>query len=176
MAGNEWQAIMATNEGAGRSSLLGLLAWMVAVTLAAGLGAIGSADAPAFYGRLLKPDWAPPAGLFGPVWTLLYASMGVAAWLVWRRHGFSGAAVALGLFVAQLAVNALWSWLFFQWRLGLLACIDIAILCVLVLATIVAFWRRSPLAGALLLPYLLWIVYAAALSLRVWQLNPGLLG
>jgi tryptophan-rich sensory protein len=117
-----------------------------------------------------------PAAVFGPVWTVLYALMGVAAWLVWRERAAPGRRRALVLFVAQLAVNALWSWLFFAWHRGGLAFADIALLIVLVAATIAAFWRIRTLAGALLLPYLGWILFAAGLAYRVWQDNPALLG
>ncbi|MBX3703651.1 MAG: tryptophan-rich sensory protein [Steroidobacteraceae bacterium] len=107
---------------------------------------------------------------------MLYAFMGIAAWLVWRVGGFRAARAALVLFLAQLAVNALWSWLFFGWRLGAVAFADIALLWALVVATLVSFWRIRRLAGALLIPYLLWISFAAALNYSVWQLNPQLLG
>ena len=100
---------------------LGLVGWLAASFIAGGLGAIASADAGAFYGRLSQPSWAPPAWLFGPVWSVLYIFIGVAAWLVWRRYGFRGASNALGLFVTQLLANSLWTWLFFKWHLGAVA-------------------------------------------------------
>ena len=153
-----------------------LVAWLAVAAAAAVVGGIASLDAPTFYARLARPSWAPPAGAFGPVWTMLYASMGVAAWLVWRERAAPGRRRALVLFVVQLAVNALWSWLFFAWHRGALAFADIVLLVGLVSATIVAFWRIRPLAGALLLPYLAWILFAAALAYRVWQDNPALLG
>ena len=165
----------ATND-AGWNRVLGFLAWLVTVVLAAGLATLASVDAERFYGQLAKPDWAPGSGIFAPVWTVLYLLMAVAAWLVWRARGFAGAPVALGLFLVQLALNALWSWLFFAWREGGAALADIVILTVLVAVVTVAFWRIRPLAGALLAPYLAWLVYAAALNYRVWQLNPGVLG
>jgi tryptophan-rich sensory protein len=165
----------ATND-AGWNRVLGLLAWLVTVALAAGLATLASVDAERLYGQLAKPDWAPGAGIFAPVWTILYLLMAVAAWLVWRARGFAGAPVALGLFLVQLALNALWSWLFFAWREGGAALADIVILTVLVAVVTVAFWRIRPLAGALLAPYLAWLVYAAVLNYRVWQLNPGVLG
>ena len=167
---------MTASMDTGWSRLLGLVAWLVTVALAAGLASMASMDAPGFYARLARPQWAPPADLFGPVWALLYVLMAIAAWLVWRSRGFSGAPVALALFVIQLVLNALWSWLFFAWRQGLPALIDIVLLAALVAATAAAFWRIRPLAGALLLPYLAWVLYAAALNYRVWQLNPDLLG
>jgi tryptophan-rich sensory protein len=167
---------MANVNDSSRHGILGLLAWLVTVALAAGLGAIASVDAAAFYGQLERPAWAPFAGYFGPIWALLYVLMAVAAWLVWRERGFAAAPVALALFLVQLVFNALWSWLFFAWHLGAWALLDIAVLVLLVAATTVAFWRIRPLPGLLLLPYLAWIVFAAALNYRVWQLNPHLLG
>lgn len=165
----------ATNES-GWNRVLGFLAWLVTVALAAGLAAIASIDAAPFYVQLAKPDWAPGAGVFGPVWTVLYLLMAIAAWLVWRARGFAGAPVALALFLVQLVLNALWSWLFFVWRHGGAAFADIVVLTLLVACVVVAFWRVRPLAGALLVPYLAWLVYAAVLNYRVWQLNPGTLG
>ena len=102
--------------------------------------------------------------------------MAIAAWLVWRVGGFRQAKVALGLFIVQLALNALWTWLFFGWQLGALAFVDITLLWGLIIATLVAFWRITPFAGALLVPYLLWVSFAAALNYAMWQLNPALLG
>ena len=156
--------------------LLGLAGWLVASFIAAAIGAAASIQAGAFYARLVRPDWAPPANVFGPVWTVLYLLMGLAAWLVWREGGFRARRLALSLFLVQLAVNALWSWLFFGWHLGALAFADIVLLWGLLVATLVAFWRVRPVAGALLVPYLLWVSFATALSYSVWQHNPQLLG
>ena len=153
-----------------------LIAWGALVFVAAAAGTLASLEAASFYATLRRPEWAPPSWLFGPVWTVLYAAMAVAAWLVWRERTRTNTRVALGLFIVQLALNALWSWLFFAWRLGAMAFADIVLMCVLVAATFVAFWRVRPLAGALLVPYLAWIVFAAALNYTVWQRNPGLLG
>ena len=156
--------------------VLGLLGWLVISFAASAIGAVASIKAVTFYGQLAQPDWAPPASVFGPVWTLLYALMAIAAWLVWRSGGFRAQRTALGLFLLQLAVNALWSWLFFAWHRGALAFADIILLWLLVVATLVCFWRVRPWAGALLVPYLLWISFAAALNFSVWQLNPQILG
>lgn len=153
----------------------GLGAWLLLAFIAAGVGAIASADAPSFYASLTRPTWAPPASWFGPVWTVLYALMGIAAWRVWRRHGFAGARPALVLFIVQLAVNALWSWLFFAWQQGALAFADIVLLVGLIVATMIAFWRLDRLAALLLSPYLAWVSFATALSFAVWRLNPQLL-
>jgi benzodiazapine receptor len=156
--------------------ILGLAGWIVITFVAAAIAGLASINAGLFYRQLTLPEWAPPATVFGPVWTVLYAMMAIAAWLVWRAGGFSASRGALSLFLIQLAVNALWSWLFFAWHRGGLAFADIVVLWILLLATIVAFWRIRPLAGALLIPYLLWVIFAAVLNFSVWQLNPQSLG
>lgn len=154
---------------------LGLLVWLAITAAAAATGAVASAEARAFYLGLERPSWAPPAGVFGPAWTLLYLLMAVAAWRVWCERGFAAARGALGLYLGQLALNALWSWLFFRWHQGALALADGVVLWLLILATLVAFWRVRPLAGALLVPYLGWVSYAVVLTAAVWLLNPDLL-
>ena len=153
----------------------GLVGWLLLAFAAAAVGGLASVQARTFYAQLTQPAWAPPGWLFGPVWSVLYALMGLAAWLVWRRGGWRPARVALGLFVLQLVLNALWSWLFFAWHRGALAFVDIVLLWLLIVATVVSFWRQRPLAGALLLPYLAWVSFAAVLCYVTWQLNPSLL-
>lgn len=155
------------------SQLVGLLGWLLAAFAAGAVGAVASVDAASFYAQLSKPSWAPPAGVFGPVWSTLYALMGVAAWLVWRSPGPKG--TALGLFGAQLAANALWSWLFFAWHRGAMAAMEVLVLLALIVATIVAFWRTRRLAALLMVPYLLWVSFASVLTWTVWRSNPGLL-
>lgn len=157
-------------------ALLGLAGWLVVAFAAAAIGAAASVGAGPFYDQLVRPEWAPPAGVFGPVWTVLYALMGIAAWLVWRAAGFRAARMALTLFFAQLALNALWSWLFFGWHRGALAFADILVLWALIVATVLSFWKIRPLAGALLVPYLLWVTFACGLNYSVWRLNPQVLG
>jgi len=159
-----------------RKQFFGLLLWLAITFVAAGIGSIASINAGAFYMQLVRPEWAPPPDVFGPVWTALYALMGVAAWLVWRIGGYRAARTALALFLVQLVINALWSWLFFGLRLGAPAFVDILLLWVLVTATLITFWRARPLAGALLMPYLTWVSFASVLNYAIWQLNPGLLG
>lgn len=154
----------------------GLAGWLIITFIAAAIGGAASVNAGSFYTRLVLPQWAPPPWVFGPVWTVLYALMGVAAWLVWRADGFRAARGALTLYVVQLALNALWSWLFFGWHRGALAFADIVLLWVLIVVTLIAFWRVRALAGALLIPYLLWVSFALALNYAVWQLNPQSLG
>lgn len=159
-----------------QKQILGLVGWLVVSFIAAGIGAAASVQAGPFYAQLVRPEWAPPGWVFGPVWTALYVLMGVAAWLVWRVGGFRAAKLALALFLVQLALNALWSWLFFGWHRGALAFADILLLWVMIVATVIAFWRIKPMAGALLVPYLLWVSFASALNYSVWQLNPQVLG
>ncbi len=153
-----------------------LAAWLLLTFAAAALGGVASLDAGVFYAQLDRPGWAPPAWIFAPVWSALYALMGFSAWLVWRARGRRGARVALALFIIQLAANALWTWLFFTWRQGALAFAEIVVLCALIVACMVAFWRIRRLAAALLVPYLLWASFACALTYAVWQRNPDLLG
>lgn len=155
---------------------MALLVALAVTFLAAAAGGLASVDAAAFYSQLARPDWAPPGWLFGPVWSVLYVLMAVAAWLVWRAAGLARARTPLALFVAQLAANALWSWLFFAWRLGALAFAEVLVLWALVAATIAAFWRVRSLAALLLVPYLAWVTFAAALTYSVWRRNPQLLG
>lgn len=158
-----------------RSQVVGLLGWGLVTFAAAAVGAWASTSAAGFYTTLALPAWAPPASVFGPVWSLLYAMMAIAAWLVWRERGWRDAQPALALYLVQLAVNALWSWLFFGWKLGALAFADILVLITLVGATIVAFARIHRGAAVMLLPYLAWISFASALNFAVWRANPGLL-
>lgn len=160
----------------GKKQVLGLLGWLLLGFTAAAISAVASVQAATFYRQLAQPPWAPPSSLFGPVWSGLYALMGIAAWLVWREGGWCRQRGALTLFVIQLAVNALWSWLFFAWHRGGLAFADIALLWGLVVLTTIGFWRVRRLAGLLLLPYLCWITFAAALNAAVWRMNPHLLG
>lgn len=151
---------------------LGLAAFLA---LCLGAGWIGSLvtmpEIDGWYQSLVKPSWQPPRWLFGPVWTTLYILMGVAAWLVWRRRGFSGAGAALTLFGVQLLLNIAWSYIFFGAHELLLASVEIVILWIAILATILAFRRHSGAAALLMLPYILWVSFASALTFTIWQLN-----
>ena len=161
----------------GAKQFAGLVAWLILAFAAAAVGAVASVQAASFYSQLARPSWAPPPGVFGPVWSVLYTLMGVAAWLVWRQPQENGQrhTVPIALFVAQLLVNALWSWLFFAWHLGGAAFADVLVLLALIAATITAFWCVRPLAAILLLPYFAWVGFASALTWSVWQSNPGVL-
>ena len=152
-----------------RKNLLGLIAWLV-VTYA--FAAFGSFFEPgSWYDELVKPAWTPPSWVFGPVWTLLYTAMAVAAWLVWRQGGWQSNRLVLALYIIQLLLNAVWSWLFFgqQW-IGL-ALIDIILLFILIFSTMILFWRRNRPAGILFLPYLIWVAFASTLNFAFWRLN-----
>lgn len=175
-----------TNENSGtdvpsnRSTLFqvgGLIAWFLLVFAAAAIGAVASTNAPSFYTVLDRPPWAPPGWLFGPVWSLLYGMMAISAFLVWLRHGFANARLALVLFIIHLGLNALWTPLFFLWRMGAFAFIEITVLWLFIIAIIIAFWRLgSKVASTLLVPYLAWVSFATLLTWSVWQRNPAALG
>lgn len=154
---------------------IGLLGWLVGTFAASITGALASTRAATFYAQLSQPSWAPPAWLFGPVWFVLYVLMAVSAWLVWRERGFKGAPTALALFIIQLFANALWTWLFFVLHLGWLSMAEIFILWLLIAATIFSFWPGHRLASLLLLPYLIWVSFASALTWSLWHLNPAVL-
>lgn len=158
-----------------RLQITGLVAWLILVYAASALGALASISASEFYATLTQPEWAPPPSVFGPVWGVLYTLMGLAAWLVWRAAPFTSTAWVLGLFLVQLAFNALWSWLFFTWQFGGLALFELIVLWVLILATIIGFWKISRVAALLLVPYLAWVSFAGLLNYALWQLNPALL-
>ena len=123
-----------------------------------------------WYAQLAKPSFTPPNWVFGPVWTTLYVLMAIAAWLVWRTR-VPARIPALSAWGAQLALNLAWSLLFFgAHRIGL-ALIDIVLLLLAIVATMAFFARRSRVAAVLLVPYLAWVAYAAALNFAVWRLN-----
>ena len=145
-----------------------LVLWLAAAFVPAAIGA--AFPETAYYARLRKPSWAPPPWLFGPVWTALYALIGVAAWVVARRGG-SGSRLALGLWGGQLALNAAWTPIFFGLRARGLALVEIVILWVAVVSTTVAFFARSNLAGALMVPYQAWVSFATALTWEIWRRN-----
>ena len=160
-------------------SWLALAGWIALSLLAGAVGGYASLNAREFYAALARPGWAPPGWLFGPVWTVLYVLMGVAAWLVWREPVVPGSAPdairrrGLVLFVAQLVLNALWTWIFFAWRAGAWAFAEIVVLWLLIATTMALFGRVRRPAAWLLAPYLAWVTYATALTLALWRANPG---
>jgi len=152
-----------------------LAVWLVACFAAAAVGAIASVHALSFYAELSRPSWTPPPGVFGPVWTLLYTLMAVAAWRVARTPPTPRRGTALALFVAQLLANALWSWLFFAWHLGAAAAVEVLLLLALIAATTRQFARLDRPAAWLMAPYLAWVSFASLLTWTLWRMNPSLL-
>jgi tryptophan-rich sensory protein len=139
---------------------------------AAGIGSLATTPNIAnWYAGLAKPPWNPPNWVFGPVWTVLYICMAVAAWLVWRKGGLAKARWPLALFAVQLALNAAWSWLFFGFHMPGAAFIEILALLVAIAATTIALWRQSLAAGLLMVPYLGWVTFATVLNYAIWRLN-----
>lgn len=152
-----------------RNSVLSLVIILVICFAVAGLGSLATTPNIAnWYATLNKPSWNPPNWLFGPVWTLLYAMMGVAAWLVWRRVGWG---TAILCFAVQLGLNLAWSFIFFGAHQTGLAFVEIILLWLAIVATIISFSAVSKPAAALLIPYLLWVSFAAALNFTIWRLN-----
>jgi benzodiazapine receptor len=155
-------------------AILRLIASFGFVFLAAAVGGSAtSRSVSGWYEKLAKPGFNPPDWLFGPAWTVLYLLMALAAFLVWNR-GFSapGVRLALALFLVQLVLNALWSVFFFGMRSPRLGLADIIPLWLAILATTVLFFRVSRAAGWLLVPYLAWVGFAAALNIAILRLNP----
>lgn len=155
-------------------SIAGLIVCIVVAFAAAAVGSIASIRAAEFYQELSRPSWAPPASLFGPVWTFLYFCMAIASWLVWRE-GSAHRSSALAVYLVQLGLNALWSWLFFAWREGRWAFVEVIVLWAAILLTIILFWRIRKAAAFLLFPYFLWVSFASCLTFAVWKRNPHLL-
>lgn len=157
------------------SSLLqvvGLVGWVALCFLAAGIGSAATTpQVPDWYATLEKPSFNPPAWVFGPVWTILYLMMAVAAWLVWRIGGWRPVALALVVFCAQLALNTLWSILFFGLQSPTVAAVEIVVLWLAILATILLFWKHQPVAALLLAPYLAWVSFAAVLNFSIAAMN-----
>lgn len=142
-----------------------------------GAGAVGSiftvSSVTTWFPGLVKPWFAPPNWLFGPVWTTLYVLMGVALYLVWLE-GWKKIQVreAAYLFLIHLVVNAAWSGLFFGLQSPLAGFLCIIVLWSLILALVLKFYRIRPVAAYLLIPYLAWVSFASVLNFAIWQLNP----
>jgi tryptophan-rich sensory protein len=156
--------------GIGRDEI-GLAVSLGIVFAAATIGGLfTSASVSTWYQTLAKPGFTPPDWIFGVVWTALYAMMGLAAWLVWRQSG-RGRRLPLVLFFVQLGLNVAWSGIFFGLRLPGSAFAEIVLLWLAIAATLGAFLRISPAAGLLMIPYLLWVTFAAVLNFGIWRLN-----
>lgn len=160
-----------------------VLAVSIAMPLAlGGAGGVVTARAlPDWYAVLAKPAWNPPGWVFGPAWTVLYTTMGVAAWLVWRRgKGVEDSTddrgevrSALRVYGVQLALNAAWTPVFFGFQRLDVALVVIVALLISIGETIRRFRRVSPAAATLLLPYLAWVAFATTLNWSIWHLNRG---
>ena len=126
-----------------------------------------------WYEQLRKPAWGPPNWVFPPAWAVLYLTIAVSGWLVWRTSGFAGAVRPLAIYLVQLVLNAAWSPIFFGLRRPDLAFIEIIMLWLSIVVTIAAFHPVNAAAAWLLLPYLAWVTFAAALNFAVWRMNRG---
>ena len=172
VSGRSLRAALRLRERGRSVALLGGAAALVGAAAAVG-GLAASGARTELYEELDRPGWAPPAEVFGPVWTVLYGTMAVAAWLVAREGpGRSETRLALGLFGAQLVLNAAWAPIFFGAGAVSAAAIEIVALAVVLAATVAAFWRVSRPAGALMVPYLVWVVFAAALNIEIARALP----
>jgi len=155
------------------SSVVKLVISIIACLAAGGIGTVFTFKAiPTWYARLKKPPYTPPNRLFGPVWTTLYILMGISVFLVWQSGlANNDALLAFTLFWIQLAFNALWSIIFFWLKSKGGGVITIIVLWLLILATLVISFRVSGWAGALLIPYIVWVSIATYLNIGVWLLN-----
>lgn len=151
-------------------SAFALACWLALCFSAGSLGAVFMPGE--WYATLKKPSWNPPGWIFGPVWTALYTMMAVAAWLVWRQGGWAKQRKPLLIFLGQLALNALWTPLFFGLHQPGLAFAEIVLLWLAIGTTLTAFRPVSRVAAWLLAPYLAWVSFAAALNFALWRLNP----
>ncbi len=160
----------------GKETLIGISKLVVSIIVCQLAGVIGSIFTtpaiPSWYATLKKPSFTPPNWLFGPVWITLFVLMGTAAFLVWDK-GLNNKQVkiALSIFAVQLVLNVLWSAMFFGLRSPLAGLIEIVILWTAILFTILSFFKVSQAAGFLLIPYILWVSFAAVLNFSIWRLN-----
>lgn len=146
-----------------------LLGCIAAIQLIGNIGSLATfSQITTWYAALNKPSFNPPNGIFGPVWTILFALMGIALYLILSEKNNKK---ALTLFTIQLVLNVLWSFVFFGWHQPGWALFEIVILWIAILATIIEFHRISKPAAWLMVPYLAWVTFAAFLTFSVWQLN-----
>ena len=151
---------------------IALIGFLLVVAFIAGAGSLfTSTGVSAWYRQLTRPSWTPPDWLFGPVWTVLYISMAVAAWLIWKQRQ-PRSRWAIGVWLVQLLLNGAWSPIFFGLHSISGGLITIALLWLAILATASVFWRVSRAAAILMLPYLAWVTFASCLNLALWKLNP----
>jgi translocator protein len=149
-----------------------LVGWLAACFLVSGISGYATAQAiPTWYANLSKPSFNPPNQVFAPVWTILYALMGIAAWLIWRMPDSPYRTRALVLFWLQLLLNFAWSWIFFHQHLIFGAALEILVLWLAILVMTIAYWRVYPPAAWMMLPYLCWVSFASFLNWGIWHAN-----
>ena len=153
-----------------RRPIAALIGWLFFCFAASVSAVFGSPDT--WYAALIKPSWNPPSWIFGPVWSLLYGMMAFAAWQVWKVGGWRQQRHPLGVFVLQWTLNAAWPPLFFGLHLPGFALIELLALWLAITITIRAFWSVRKTAALLLVPYWLWVGFAAGLNATLWRLNP----
>ena len=151
---------------------LALAGWLAACFLVSGVAGYATVQAiPTWYAGISKPSFTPPNQVFAPVWTTLYALMGIAAWLIWRMPDSPDRTRALILFWVQLLLNFAWSWIFFHQHLIFAAALEIVILWLAILFMTIAYMRVYPLAAWMMLPYLCWVAFASVLNWGIWHAN-----
>ncbi len=159
-----------------KSNLIEILKLIISIAVCQLAGFVGSLfttpSIPTWYAALRKPSFNPPNSVFGPVWTTLFLLMGISVYLIWRKGVHDRyVRIALLIFIVQLLLNVLWSFLFFGLHNPSSAFVEIIILWLAILATLIAFIKISKPAGILLLPYLLWVSFAVVLNFSLWKLN-----
>lgn len=153
-------------------SILVLVAFLAATFFASALGAFVTVrQLPGWYAELQKPSWTPPGWVFTQVWTVLYAMIAVAAWRLWRKNGLMRDFAPFAWWLFQLILNAGWSAVFFGLRQPGMAMGELVFLWASIAMTMVMFWKRDRLAGALLVPYLAWTTFAGVLNFVIWRMN-----
>ena len=162
----------ATRKRSAANLAIGLIAWIGICFLAGAIGGLATTSSvTGWYAEINKPAWNPPGWIFGPVWSTLYLMMGVSSWLVWKNSSFQESKLALGWFVFHLLLNVLWSIVFFGLRQPGWAMVEIVVLWISIVIAIALFYRHSKLAAGLLVPYWLWVSFAAFLNFTIWSMN-----
>ena len=152
-----------------------ILPLVISIIIAQGSGLIGSlftaTSVNTWFETISKPTWNPPSWIFGPVWTILYLLMGIAAYIIWQKKDIVGVKVTLLVYGIHLVFNSLWSILFFGLKNPQLAFFEIIVLLILIIITTILFWKIDRWAGALMFPYIAWVSFATVLNYTIWQLN-----
>ncbi|MBC18902.1 MAG: sensory protein TspO [Planctomycetaceae bacterium] len=163
---------LAPKQRSSRAQAIGLI---VSVAICYGAALLGNLatmpQIPTWYSGIAKPSWTPPDWVFGPVWSLLYAMMAIAAWLIWRNEDRKKSTIPLVWFAVQLILNSFWSVLFFGMQKPSWSMVEVFFLWLAIFMTIRAFWPLSRWAASMLVPYLLWVSFASVLNVAIWQLN-----